>query len=174
MTMFAEWEIKARSRVCSRSQTPFSDGDTIWTLLFRERDGFHREDVSAATWQQLKNTVQPFSFWRSIYQAPQPAPPDPIQKESVEALLRRLIHEDRPENLNACYVLAAMLERKKILKSVDVRETGDEKILIYEHAKSGEVFLIVDPQLRLDQLDNVQEQVSALLSSGLAVQQPEQ
>ena len=172
--MFAEWEIKARSRVCSRSQTAFSDGDPIWTLLFRKRDGFHREDMSEATWRQLKDTVHPFSFWRSTYQAPQPAPPDPIQKESVEVLLRRLIHEDRPENLNACYVLAAMLERKKILKSIDVRETSDERILIYEHAKSGEVFLIVDPQLRLDQLDNVQKQVSALLSSGLAVQQPEQ
>jgi hypothetical protein len=174
MTMFAEWEIKARSRACSRSQTPFQDGDTIWTLLFREKNGFHREDVSEATWQQLKDTVQPFSFWRSTYQAPPPAPPDPIQRESVEALLRRLIQEDRPEHLNARYVLAAMLERKKTLKAVDVRETGEEKILIYEHAKNGEVFLIVDPQLRLDQLDSVQEQVAALLSSGLAVQQPEQ
>jgi hypothetical protein len=174
MMLFAEWEIKARSRVCSRSQTPFNDGDTIWTLLFREKAGFDREDVSEETWQQLKDTVQPFSFWRSTYQAPRPAPPEPIQKESVEALLRRLIQEDRSEHLSARYVLAAMLERKKILKPVDIRENNDEKILIYEHAKSGEVFLIVDPQLRLDQLDTVQEQVSSLLSAGLVVQQPEQ
>jgi hypothetical protein len=172
--MFAEWEIKSRSRTCARSETPFNDGDTVWTLLFREKDGFHREDVSEAAWLQLKDTVEPFSFWRSTYQAPPPVPPEPIQKESVETLLRRLIQEDSPEHLNARYVLAAMLERKKILKPVDVRETGDERILIYEHAKSGEVFLIVDPRLRLDQIDTVQQQVSSLLNTGLAVQQPQQ
>jgi len=172
--MFGEWEIKSRSRACARSETPFNDGDTVWTLLFQEKDGFHREDVSEATWLQLKDTVEPFSFWRSTYQAPPPVPPEPIQKESVETLLRRLIQEDSPEHLNARYVLAAMLERKKILKPVDVREAGDERILIYEHAKSGEVFLIVDPRLRLDQIDTVQEQVSSLLGTGLAVHQPEQ
>jgi hypothetical protein len=97
-----------------------------------------------------------------------------LQKESVEALLRRLLEEDRPEYLNLRYVLAAMLERKKILKQVDVRDTDLEKILVYEHARSGEAFLIIDPGLRLDQLDRVQDEVAALLANGLAAQQPEQ
>ena len=172
--MFAEWEIKARSQVCARTQTPFNDGDTIWTLLSRDRDGFHREDVSESAWLDLKDNVQPFSFWKSKYQGPPPARPEPMQKESVEALLRRMIQEDRPGHLNARYVLSAMLERKKILKHVDTRESASERILIYEHAKSGEVFLIVDPRLRLDQLDAVQNEVSGLLAEGLAVRQPEQ
>jgi hypothetical protein len=172
--MLAEWEIKARSHICARTQVPFNDGDTIWTLLFRDRHGFHREDVSDVAWDQLKETVQPFSFWRSKYEAPPAAPAEPMQKESVEALLRRLLDEDRAEYLNTRYVLAAMLERKKILKPVDVRETGAEKILVYEHAKSGEAFLILDPGLRLDQLDAVQDEVAALLANGLASQQPEQ
>jgi hypothetical protein len=172
--MLAEWEIKSRSHACARTQVPFNDGETIWTLLFRDKQGFRREDVSEAAWDQSKESVQPFSFWRSKYQAPPAAPPEPLQKESVEALLRRLLEEDQPEYLNTRYVLAAMLERKKILKPVDVRETDAEKILVYEHAKSGEAFLIVDPGLRLDQLDAVQNEVAALLTSGLASQQPEQ
>jgi hypothetical protein len=153
--MLAEWEIKARSHACARTQVPFNDGETIWTLLFRDRHGFRREDVSEAAWDQLKETAQPFSFWRSKYQAPPETPPEPMRKESVEALLRRLLDEDRSEYLNTRYVLAAMLERKKILKPVDV-------------------FLIVDPELRLDQLDAVQNEVVALLTNGLASQQPEQ
>jgi hypothetical protein len=172
--MFAEWEIKARSHACARTQVPFNDGEMIWTLLFRDKSGFRREDVSEAAWDQLKETAQPFSFWRSKYQAPPATPPEPMQKESVEALLRRLLDEDRPEYLNTRYVLAAMLERKKILKPVDVRGTGAEKILVYEHIKSGEAFLIVDPGLRLDQLDAVQDEVAELLANGLASQQPEQ
>ncbi|MBV8280014.1 MAG: hypothetical protein JO170_32765 [Verrucomicrobia bacterium] len=172
--MLAEWEIKARSHSCSRTQIPFNDGDTIWTLLFRDKNGFRREDISEEAWAQSKDSVQPFSFWRSKYQAPPAAPPEPMQKESVEALLRRFLDEDRPEYLNTRYVLAAMLERKKILKPVDVRDTPSEKILVYEHVKSGEAFLIVDPGLRLDQLDAVQDEVAVLLASDLAAKQPEQ
>lgn len=172
--MFAEWEIKARSHVCARTQIPFNDGDTIWTLLFRDKHSFRREDISEAAWTEFKESVQPFSFWKSKYQAPPEVPPEPMQKESVEALLRRLLDEDRPEYVNTRYVLAAMLERKKTLKPVDVRESASEKILVYEHAKSGEAFLIVDPGLRLDQLDTVQDEVALLLANDLAAQQPEQ
>jgi hypothetical protein len=172
--MLAEWEIKSRSHACAHTQIPFNDGEIIWTLLFRDKQGFRREDVSDEAWNQLKESAQPFSFWKSKYQAPPSAPPEPLQKESVEALLRRLLEEDLPEYLNTRYVLAAMLERKKILKPVDVRETEAEKILVYEHARSGEAFLIVDPGLRLDQLDNVQDEVALLLANGLAAQQPEQ
>jgi hypothetical protein len=172
--MFAEWEIKARSHACAHTQVPFNDGDSIWTLLFRDKHGFRREDISDAAWTQLKESVQPFSFWKSKYQAPPTVPPEPMQKESVEALLRRLLDEDRPDYLNTRYILAAMLERKKILKPVDARETDSERILVYEHAKSGEAFLIVDPGLRLDQLEAVQDEVVVLLANGLAAQQPEQ
>ena len=52
-----------------------------------------------------------------------------MPKESVEELLRRLVHEDLPEHLNARYVLAIMLERKKTLKQVDTRESAEERIL---------------------------------------------
>ena len=36
-------------------------------------------------------------------------------------------------------------------------------MLIYEHAKTGEVFVIPDPQLRLDQIEAVQNEVAAQL-----------
>ena len=39
-------------------------------------------------------------------------------------------------------VLAILLERKRILKQVDIRESAEEKILIYEHVKTGEAFII--------------------------------
>jgi hypothetical protein len=82
----------------------------------------------------------------------------------VEELLRRLILEDLPEHLNARYVLAILLERKKTLRQVDIRETAEDKILVYEHARTGEAFIIQDPRLRLDQLDSVQQEIYSLLA----------
>ena len=141
--MLSEWEIKARSRYCARTHESFEDGATIYTLLFRERTGFRREDISEPAWQQIKEGIKPFSFWKSKFQAAPPAAPEPLPKESVEELLRRLVTEDLPEHLNARYVLAILLERKRTLKQVDIRESPEEKILIYEHLKTGEVFIIL-------------------------------
>jgi hypothetical protein len=161
--MLSEWEIKARSRYCARTQEAFEDGATIYTLLFRDRAGFRREDISEKAWQQIKESVAPFSFWKSKFQAAPPAPPEPMRKESVEGLLRRLVSEDLPEHTSARYVLAILLERKRTLKQVAIRESGEEKVLIYEHATTGEVFIIPDPRLRLDQLDAVQQEIYSLL-----------
>jgi len=162
--MLSEWEIKARSRHCARTQEAFDDGATIYTLLFRDRFGFRREDISEEAWQQIKESVAPFSFWKSKFQAAPPAAPEPLPKKSVEELLRRLVNEDLAEHRNARYVLAILLERKRALKQVDIRESAEEKILIYEHVKTGEVFIIPDPRLRLDQLDSVQEEIYSLLA----------
>jgi hypothetical protein len=58
-----------------------------------------------------------------------------------------------------------MLERKRILKEVEVKRDADGRITrIYEHSKSGEVFVIPDPELRLDEIEQVQSQVAGLLS----------
>jgi len=162
--MLSEWEIKARGRRCARTQEMFENGATIFTLLFRERVGFRREDISEKAWQLVKESVEPFSFWKSKFQAAPPPAPEAMPKESVEELLRRLVTEDLPEHLNARYVLAILLERKRTLRQVDVRETAEDKILIYEHVKTGEAFIIQDPRLRLDQLDSVQEEIYSLLA----------
>jgi len=161
--MLSEWEIKARSRNCARTQEAFENGATIYTLLFRDRTGFRREDISEKAWQQIKESVAPFSFWKSRFQAAPPAPAEPMPKESVEGLLRRLINQDLPEHMNARYVLAILLERKKTLKQVGSRESAEEKVLIYEHVTTGEVFIIPDPRLRLDELDAVQQEIYSLL-----------
>ena len=162
--MLSEWEIKARGRQCARTLETFENGATIYTLLFRDRAGFKREDISETAWQQIKESVTPFSFWKSKFQTPPPAAPEAMPKESVEELLRRLVSEDLPEHMNARYVLAILLERKRTLKQVDIRETAEDKILIYEHVKTGEAFLIPDPRLRLDQLESVQQEIYSLLS----------
>jgi hypothetical protein len=91
-----------------------------------------------------------------------PKPTEPVPKESAEQLFRRLMASDSPP-ANACYVLAAMLERKRVLKQVKTEETPKGRVLIYEQDSTGDVFIVPDPQLRLDELENVQNEVAELL-----------
>jgi hypothetical protein len=57
-----------------------------------------------------------------------------------------------------------MLERKKQLRQTATRETDDATFLIYEQPKSGEVYIIRDPELKLDQVEAVQREVSLMLT----------
>ncbi len=158
-----EWPIKHRADACAVTQRPFVSGEQFYTLLFREGDGFRREDLSEEAWANRNENIRPFSFWKSRYEPPPATPPEPIAKESAEDFLRRLLGEKNPERANACYVLAVMLERKRVLKQIKSEAADDGRVLIYEHNKTGDVFIVPDPQLRLDEIEKVQTEVGALL-----------
>jgi hypothetical protein len=158
-----DWPIKHRADVCAATARPFAPGEPFYTLLFREGNGYRREDLSAEAWAARNENIRPFSFWKTRYEPPPPTPPEPLAKESAEELLRRLLAENQQPN--ACYVLAAMLERKRVLKPVKSEESEGGRVLIYEHAKNGDVFIVPDVQLRLDELESVQNEVAQLLKN---------
>jgi hypothetical protein len=132
-------------------------------LLFRDAEGFRREDLSEEAWKNRNENIQPFSFWKSKYE-PLPVESEPLGKENAEQLFRRLIASENPP-ANACYVLAAMLERRRVLKQIKTESAEKGRLLIYEHAATGDVFIVPDPGLRLDELENVQNEVAQLLKS---------
>jgi hypothetical protein len=163
-----EWAIKHRADACAVTQRPFVAGEPFYTLLFREGDGFRREDLSEEAWAKRNENISPFSFWKSRYEPPPAAPPEPLAKENAEDLLRRLLAEKNPDRASACYVLAVMLERKRVLKQIRSEPATEGRVLIYEHGKSGDVFIVPDPQLRLDEVGKVQDQVASLLRDASA------
>ena len=57
-----------------------------------------------------------------------------------------------------------MLERKRLLKQVKTEsQDNGKRVLIYEQPTTGDVFVVPDPQLRLDELETVQNEVAQLL-----------
>ena len=164
--MNQDWTIQGRSHSCSSTGREFSEGEFFYTLLFDEPAGFRREDWCEEAFKARPvDAVTPYSQWRSKYQPPAPPPPEALGKQTAEDLLRRYMDEDTPQHTNARYLLAVMLERKRLLKEVEVKKGDDGQIVrIYMHNKTGEVFIVPDPQLRLDQLAALQVELSGLLS----------
>ncbi len=60
-----------------------------------------------------------------------------------------------------------MLERKRILKVKEQLVRDGQRVFVYEQPKTGDIFTIADPDLRLDQLEEVQRDVAMLLENGL-------
>ena len=158
--MNQDWEIHKRSAACTLTQRPFDEGELFQTALYREDSGFRREDVCEEAWSTLPEKPQPFSVWRSKYEPPPPPPPEPLAKQDAESLLRRLITENTEGSKNARYILALMLERKRLLRPIP---SEDSDILVYEYSGTGETFLIPNPHLTMEQIPEVQREVSSLL-----------
>jgi len=167
MAITQDWNIGGRGKKCAKTERTFEEGEWFYTLLFREKAGFRREDLCEEAFENRDTEPEPFSFWKSKFEPPAPPAPETLPKQSAEELLREFTLEDKPEHKNVRYVLVLMLERKKLVRQVDAKETEDGPLLIYEHVKSGEVFFIPDPELRLDELEPVQEEVSLLLNPDL-------
>ncbi|MEY3481198.1 MAG: hypothetical protein RIQ71_1973 [Verrucomicrobiota bacterium] len=165
--MNQDWDIRKRSEICTQTQRPFLEGEFFYTAIFREGDGFRREDLSEEAWAARAGGDTPFSFWRSKFEMPPPPPPEPLAKQDAEGILRKLIEENSDTTKNARYILALMLERKRLLKPM---ESSDPDVLVYERAQSGETFLIPNPRLSLAQVPEVQREVSALLGLQLGAE----
>ena len=166
-----DWNIQSRAHACEACGKPFADQEAYHTLLSEEKAGLRRTDICAGCWQnQFSEGARDrrgfISYWQGIYEAPPPVV-DPIHKDTAETLLRKLIEQNDPRYAPAGYILAVMLERKRVLKVKEQIVRDGKRTFIYEQPKTGDVFTIADPDLRLDQLEEVQRAVAALLEHGL-------
>ena len=167
-----EWNIQSRAHACEACGKNFADHDIFHTLLFDERaENLRRMDICEACWQnQFSDGARErkgfISHWQGIFELPPPVV-DAIQKETAETLLRKLIEQNDSRYAPAAFILAVMLERKRILKVKEQIVRDGRRVFIYEQARTGDVFTIADPDLHLDQLEAVQRDVAALLEHGL-------
>jgi hypothetical protein len=164
-----EWNIQARSHACQSCDKPFADGEFCQTLLLEERHQYVRLDVCRQCWETQYGEGAAdrkgfISQWQSVYHPPPAAAPEAIQRETAEDLLRKLIAANQPKDGPVCFILAVMLERKRILKVKEQFQRDGARVFIYEQPRTGDVFTITDPNLQLDQLEEVQRDISQLLN----------
>jgi hypothetical protein len=156
------WQIKRRSDLCAGTNEPFADKEAIMTRLLFQDGEYVREDYKLSWWDE-HSPNHGLSAWKSTFHVP-PPPTEVVKKENAETLLRNRIAKEDADDINAIYILAVMLERKKILVEKEVQTREDRtKIRVYEHKKTGETFLVVDPELKLAEIEKIQEEVIGLL-----------
>jgi hypothetical protein len=165
-----EWNIQSRAHACTACEQPFADRQAYHTILFEERAEFHRQDLCEACWEREHGSAARdkkgfISHWQGVYEAP-PKAEEVVPKENAESLLRKLIEANDPTHGPAAYILAVMLERKRLLKVKEQLKRDGQRIFIYEQPKTGDLFTITDPNLQLNQLEAVQRDVAHLLEHG--------
>lgn len=164
-----EWNIQSRAHACETCGQPFADKQPYRTVLFEEGNELHRSDICEPCAEKsgdFRSRAGFISQWHGVYEVPPPVT-EVIQKDTAETLLRKLIEQNDPRHMPSAYILAVMLERKRILKVKEQVKREGQRVFVYEQPKTGDVFTIADPELRLDQLEQVQHDVAQLLEHGL-------
>lgn len=159
--MTQEWRIRPRSRACHGCGDSFADGQICFSGLELTDNEWVRRDFCENCRQRQRRANPSFGAWRGRFRAPEEKhSADPVQRETVESLLRRLLDQDPTAHAGVIFVLAVTLERKRILVEREVLDLPDgARIRVYEHRRNGDFLRITDPRLRLDQLQPVQEEV---------------
>ena len=169
-----EWEILEGKAQCESCAVPFLDQQLYHTLLKLESAPWTRTDYCEGCWQRelasSLSSLKEYAAWAGRFKVEAPPPPKPeaVSRDHAQALFRKLIASQDPSKRNAIFVLAVMLERKKILKQQQIVRKDAGRILIYSHAQTGEVVPVEDPQIRLADWQTIQHEVKNLLDQELA------
>ena len=187
-----DWNLRSRARACMKCARPFEEKETVRSgvlafesplvaELFAEKlaeeaaaaaagqpgkphPEYVRLDFCEDCWKALA-PADWISVWKGPYVPPEAAPEDPLKKATPETLLRSLIEGEEPENhIPAIYLLAVMLERKRILVERAMKTAPDGTLVhIYEHRRSGDILLVADPRLADAEIPGVQREIELLL-----------
>jgi hypothetical protein len=162
-----EWNIRSCADHCGSCQRKFEDGESLLSSLGFTAEGYQRADyclICAEKRAEEAENTQEISSWTAIWRAPAPKTAEPLKKETAETLLREMMETEDPSRRNVIFILAVMLERRRILVEREVQLQPDGgKIRLYEHKQTGESFVVPDPQLKLDEIETVQQEVVELL-----------
>lgn len=154
-----DWNIKGRSEQCAETGHPFQEGKVFYTILEETKEGIQRKDLCAEAWNKISG--KPAFFWRSTFKTAPAKAPETINKQDAESELRRLLNLDARENDKLCYLLALLLERKKILRAREKTELEGEKVIFYEHSDTQETFIIRETDFKLSDIENLQTELSS-------------
>src|SRR5882672_5445177 len=132
-----EWNIQSRAHACEACTQPFADKQPYHTLLLDETPALRRSDICDPCWQKLsadaaRSRAGFISHWQGIFEVPPPVA-DVIERETAETVLRKVVERNDPRYAAAGYILAVMLERKRILKVKEQIKRDGQRIFIYEH-----------------------------------------
>lgn len=176
-----EWDVQKGKAQCESCKAAFLDSQPFHCLLRMDGEVLARLDYCQGCWaEETAGAIagsKEYATWVSRYKIILPAPKEEaLKRDHAEIVFRKLLAGGDPSKKNVIFVLAVMLERKKILKQQkvvrNVSENGEgtgKKTLVYAHAETSESIIIEDPQIRLTEWGQIEKEVKGLLEEELAL-----
>lgn len=173
-----DWEIQSLSDQCAECKTVFRDGEGFHSfLILLEQETPKRNDFCKQCYEDVKSSWMDrsdiYSYWQGLTRRiPPPPRSQPLPFEKFELLLRKYIVSKESRDQKFAYILMLLLERKKVLVHRDsiLKEEESKKFLVYDHAQTGETFILEDPHLSLNQVGEIQKELKHVMDEEFQVE----
>lgn len=158
-----EWHLKTISRQSEMTGTPFQVGQRIISYIYKDDHGeIHRTDIHADDANEFNSPGIILGWWEQVvkdYGNEAEAKKQAIN--SSEELFLSLYEDEEPVEANERevikFLLALMLERKKILKPLNKVPTG--KIQKYIHQRTNREYEVQLVDLTAESVQGVMGQL---------------
>lgn len=156
------WEVHARGKKCASTGAAFEDGAKLVSRISEQTPGV-REDYLATEWSDELRDGSLY-YWQTEFRVPPPKKEEPFREENAETAFREMLEKADTKHINTLFILAVMLERKRLFIERAVQKTPDGKVMrIYEHKDTAETFIVHDPELGWEDIEAVQLEVAGIL-----------
>ena len=158
----SDWSIQRGAQKCQVCPRQFAEHEEYFSALYDENRQFVRRDYCLECWKaQDKEAV--YSFWKT--RVPEKEEEKKlVDDEVIMNFFLRLQGETDTAKVNFRYVLALLLMRKKKLKLEDIKYDERGEALVLKHREEGKEYVVYNPQLSEEQVDQVTEEVGQILN----------
>ena len=161
-----DWQVKPAGRLSQVSGEAFSPGQKIISYLYKdEGDDLRRIDALAAEADRFTAPGPILGWWtQTVKDQEDKAEVRRRVIETSEELFLSLFEEgadSAQESETLKFLLAIMLERKRILRRCGKPDDGEPQL--YRHSKSGQEFDVPQVDLTASSVLKIQEQLRVLI-----------
>jgi len=168
-SMVEQWEVQRSEGKCDGAERTLEPGEEYYAALVDLKDRFERRDFSCDYWDEHKPEV--YSFWKTQIPTPTEKKKLFVDDGVLVNFFERLANETDDLKVNFRFVLTLILMRKRIVKYEDTRSVEGKEIWKVRLVREKESHEVVNPQLDDEQVQQVSQELSAILQGDLDVEE---
>lgn len=156
-----DYQIQPHTRRCVTTGRDLQPGERYYTALLELGEQLVRQDFSSQAWQGPPAGA--FSFWSGRVPQPSETAKPRFDDDVLEECFQRLEEQGERSRVNFRYVVALLLIRRKRFRFEQTIDADGVEKLELSNIKTGEKYLVLNPQLTDEQMAEVQGEVFRVL-----------
>jgi len=158
-----DWKIQRTHGQCVKTGRTFDPGESFHVVLFREDDGFRREDYSEQAWGEPPEGA--YCCFKSRMPAREPEGKKRllVDDEVLVDFFLRLGDENDPARTQFRFVLGLILMRKRLLKYEETTSVAGREVWRMRLMRDRSIHDVQNPRLDDEEIENVTRQLSTIL-----------
>ncbi len=161
--MSSEWELQRHTGRCAASGRPFREGESYYTVLFEEPEGFRRLDFAEEAWNGPPEGC--FCCWKArVPVKDRPRAAEAVDSATLVHLFVSLEDEVSEARQEFRFVLGLLLMRKRLVRFEGAQTEGDREWWSLRLVADGSIHRVLNPQLTPERTTELNRQLTALLS----------